>query len=57
MSNPTVKIHPLSEILERKLSGFCGVPYIEQRRMICRAIKSAVAEYDILKKDIENEKG
>ena len=53
MSNPAVKIHPFGEILELKLSGFAGVPYIEQRRMVSRAIKAAVAEYDKLQAENE----
>ena len=53
MSDVTVKIHPFSEVLEKKLFGFGGVPYIEQKRMVSRAIKAAVAEYNKLRAEVE----
>jgi len=54
MSNPTVKVHPLGEILSRKLFGIEGVPRDEQSKMVSRAITAAKAEYDKLQ--AENEK-
>ena len=45
---PIVKTHPLEEILSRKLFGFTTVPPQEQKRMVNRAIKAAMKEYDIL---------
>jgi len=47
-ANPIVGIHPMSEIIEKKLFGFSTVPEKEQRRMISRAIKAACAGYDEL---------
>ena len=56
MSDVTVKIHPFSEVLEKKLFGFGGVPYIEQKRMVSRAIKAAVAEYNKLRAELASQK-
>lgn len=38
--------HPLGEILATKLFSIETVPPIEQKRMVSRAIKSAIAWYE-----------
>lgn len=42
----TVKTHPLSEILSKKLFSIENVPKDEQKKMVSRAIKSAVEFYE-----------
>ena len=41
-----VKVHPLGEILSRKLFGIETVPKAEQTKMVRRAIKAAMKFYD-----------
>lgn len=42
MKQPTVRKHPLAEVIAKKLFGITGVPANEQKRMVNRAIKAAV---------------
>ncbi len=43
---PTVKKHPLAEILSKKLFGIENVPKKEISMMVYRAIKAAVKYHD-----------
>ncbi len=42
----TVKIHPMAELLAKKLFSIENVPKNEQKKMVSRAIKEACKLYD-----------
>lgn len=47
--------HPLAEILAKKLFGFEGVPVVEQKRMINRAISAAIEYHESeIQRAVEN---
>ena len=46
MKQPTVRVHPLAEILAKALFGIESVPKKYQRRMVTKAIKEAVKYHD-----------
>lgn len=43
---PSVKVHPLAEIIAKRLFDIWGVPATEQRGMISRACKAAVEHHE-----------
>jgi len=51
---PTVKIHPLAEIIAKKLFGIESVPPEEARKMVSRAAKAAVKWHEELQVDYED---
>lgn len=58
MTNPIeVNVHPLAEIIVKKLSGISRVPYLEQMCMINRAVKAAVKYHDEKLATIQVENG
>lgn len=44
--SPTVKTHPLADIIAKRLFGIETVPVKEQRKMVNRAVKSACEYHD-----------
>jgi len=43
---PSVKVHPLAEIIAKRLFGIWDVPATEQRKMISRACKAAIEYHE-----------
>lgn len=52
MNAPTVKIHPLAEVIAKKLFGIETVNRQEQNRMVQRAVKAAVEWHKAREKEI-----
>ena len=51
--HPTVKTHPIAEIIGKRLLGIEIVPDAEKHKMIQRTAKHVCAEYDKLRDDNE----